>query len=171
MQILEVGKLFKDGITKYQEGCKFDMTDSGGNLIIFFNSPTEEEIIDIRLGKVQYGYYREYNVIFMLFKFGNLEWMDCPYSVHLSKDLTNMQEPNEGLGYAVNIYLVDATTGILKVARLIGMNTRVSTMLKKDLIKQKILSFENYQENLVAIYNKLSTKEMVKRADCIGKVE
>lgn len=171
MQRLEVGKLFKDGVTKYQETCKFDMTDSGGNLIIFYNSPTMDEIEDISKGKAQYGYYKESNIIFMLFKFGSQEWMDCPYSVHLSKNLTELQEASEGLGYAVNIYLVDASTGILKVARLIGMNTRMSKMLKKDLIKQKLLSFENYQDNLTSIYNKLSTREMVKRADCTGKVE
>lgn len=171
MQVLKVGELFKEGTTRYKEGCKFDMTDSGGNLTIFYNSPTIEEIEDISKGKVQYGYYKESNVIFMLFKFGNQEWIDCPYSVHLSKHLTDLQEPNEGFGYAVNIYLVDAATGILKVARLIGLNTRMSKMLKKDFIKQKLIDFENYQINLMSIYNKLSTREMVKRAACIGKIE
>ncbi|MEG0051192.1 MAG: hypothetical protein RR712_03355 [Terrisporobacter sp.] len=171
MQSLKVGEQFKENINKYDEGCKFDITDSGCILTIFYNNPTEEEINDIKIGKIQYGYYRENNVIFMLFKFGGQEWMDCPYSIHLSKSLTELQKIEEGLGYAINIYLVDAATGIINAIRLIGSNTRFSKMLIKDLLKQKEMRIDNYEINLNAIYNKLSTKELVKRADIICKIE
>lgn len=43
MEKLEVGKLFKEGITRYPEGVKFDITDGGCDLLIYFSDPSEKE--------------------------------------------------------------------------------------------------------------------------------
>ena len=45
MQLLEVGKLFKEGVTRYQEGCRVDVDDTGINLFLYYNNPTEKEVI------------------------------------------------------------------------------------------------------------------------------
>ena len=41
----------------------------------------------------------------MLFKFGDQEWIDSPYSAHLSKNLTKLELADEGKGLALHVYL------------------------------------------------------------------
>lgn len=170
MNKLEIGQLFKEGVTRYPEGVKFDITDGGMNLLIYFNHPTEEEKHSISKEDARYGYYKQDNVIFMLFKFGSLEWVDAPYSIHLSKHLTELQEVTEGNGYAINVYLIDAATGILEVARLISMNTRTSKLLREDILKQKEMNYDGYEQLLSNIYRSYSTKALVDKAKIIAKI-
>lgn len=164
--ILEVGKQFKQGVTTYQEGCKVDITDGGIDFCIFYSAPTQEEIKDITKGSFKFGFYDENNVILMLFRFGSQAWMDSPYSVHLSENLTELREPSEGNGYALNVYLVDSNTGILKGMRLIGLNTRISKMLYRAIINQKQQNYEGFERNLNNIYAKYPAKVLVS----IGKI-
>ena len=44
MRKIEVGQLFEEGKTKYQEGIRFDFDQSGGTLFIMFKNPDEKEI-------------------------------------------------------------------------------------------------------------------------------
>lgn len=162
MENLEIGKLFKAGKTKYQEGIRFDVTDGGCDLFIYFNNPSNDEIESIKTGNFKTGYYSENNAIFMLFKFGNTPWMDAPYSVHLSKNLTEFQLFDGGQGIALHVYLIDASTGILKAIRLIGLKTRFSIQLIEAIEKQKKMTFDGYDLNINSIMTKYSTKDLVK---------
>lgn len=162
MEKLEVGKLFREGCTRCQEGIRFDINDAGCDLYIYFSNPSNEEIQDIKDGKFKAGYYTEDNAIFMLFKFGNLTWMDAPYSIHLSKNLTNFQLFDGGQGLALHVYFIDANTGILKVMRLIGLKTRFSIQLIEAVEKQKKMPYQDYQYNINSIMAKYSTKDLVK---------
>jgi hypothetical protein len=164
--ILEVGKQFKEGVTRYQEGCKVDITAAGIDFMVYYSAPTQEEIKDIKKGPFKFGFYDEKNVILMLFRFGNQAWMNSPYSVHLSKNLTELKEPTEGIGYALNVYLIDADTGILKSMRLIGLNTKISKMLYKAIAEQKQQDYAGFETNLNNIYAKYPTKVLVS----IGKI-
>lgn len=170
MNKIEVGKLFKEGVTKYQEGVRFDIDDNGMNLFIYYIHPTEEEKSNIKKGKVQYGYYKKDNVIMMLFKFGFLEWMDAPYSIKLSKNLSELKDISEGMGYATNVYLINAANGVLEGLRLISFSTRISKLLREDLIKQKDMTLDGYDKNIADIYAAYSSKELVKKAKAIGVV-
>ena len=168
--ILEVGKPFKEGVVCYKEGVNFDFTDAGANLVIYYESPTEAEIEAITKGKVQYGYFMKNEVILLFFKFGNEAWMDLPYNVHFSKNLSRLQEVGENMGYAVNIYLVDARTGILKGMRLISFSTRMSKMLREDILKQKELPSDNFKYSLSKLYQ-YTTNQLVKLAKVTGKID
>ena len=166
---IEVGKLFQEGKTHYVEGCKVDMADDGLTFFVAFQDPSEEEINNFKDGKIKYGYYVEKDVIMLLFKIGSQQWMDAPYSIHLSKQLHHLQEIKDGLGYSLKVFLVDANTGILKAARMIGMETNMSRKIKEEILKQKDMDFNilNYNKNIAEIYNKYTTKELVKKGNVI----
>ena len=161
MQLLEVGKLFKEGATRYQEGCRVDVDDTGINLFLYYNNPTEEEVKDTKGGNFKFGFYKENNAIFMLFKCGDQEWIDSPYSAHLSKNLTKLELADEGKGLALHVYLIDAGTGILKVMRLIGLKTKISQDLIEAIKCQQLMDFKGYDSNIRNVYNKYSTKDLV----------
>lgn len=106
----------------------------------------------------------------MLFKFEGINWIDAPYSVKLSKNLTKIEEINDGQGLGINIYLIDANTGILKAMRLVGLPTVFSRKLKLAIEKQMLMSFENYNQTVNTIYRKYNTKKLVDYADLICNV-
>lgn len=166
MHIYEVGELFKEGITRYQEGCIFDVTDGGAVLNLFYSTPSELEIEAAKSGTVQTKILYKNDIIFMLFKFIGQEWIDCPYTVHLSKNLTQLQEIENNTGYALNINLIDANTGILKVMRLIAIDNRRSKLLKKYIEQQKTTFNKiEYNKNINTIYNTYTSKQLVQFAE------
>ena len=165
MRRLEVGG-YIDGVPRmYSEGVKFDFDDSGCTIVAFFNRPTNEEIQEFKSGRIKLGYHKYKNVLMMLVKVGNLEWMDAPYSVHLSNRLTHIpKQIDKGLGLSVTVMLIDASSGEIKTMRLIGANHRLSCSLVKDIKAQKEMSFNGYDMNINYLFSTYSTKELVSRA-------
>ena len=164
MRRIEVGGYIDGEPRMYQEGIKFDFDDSGCVLIAFFNRPTNEEVQEFKQGKIKLGYHKYKNVLMMLAKIGNLSWMDAPYSVHLSNNLTHISDIEEGMGLATTVMLVDASNGEIKTLRLVGANHRLSCSLVKDIKAQKEMSFDNYYNNMNYLFGTYSTKELVNRA-------
>jgi len=171
----EVGKYIEDIHKRYDEGIKFDLTDLGINIPIFFDTPTINEVKEFEEGKIKLGYYTYKNVILVLIKIGNLEWMDMPYSVHLSKYLTTIKdfEEGNGLGLTTTLYLINARNGILEALRVTGANNRLSVNLIKDIKKQKEMTFkeEEFDNNLNYIYKTYTTKELINRAKIIENMK
>lgn len=165
MKSFEVGKLFEENKTHYQEGVKFDFTQSGPVLFLFFNRPTQKEIESIKTGKFEYGMYVKDEVIFLLFKFQGLEWIDTPYTVHLSKQF-EFEEVERGKGFALNIFLIDAATGILEVIRLCGLSTKFSIEFQNAVQNQCNTSFDKitYEKKINMVYGNYATSDLVQRS-------
>lgn len=163
----KVGGYINGTPKRYQEGLRFDITDSGATLIAYFNRPTVNEVEMFKRGKLKFGYYTYKNVIMLLAKIGELDWMDAPYSVHLSKGLTDLGTLNDTEGLAITIMLVDAHDGTIVNMRLVGANHRLSEGLFKAIEVQKQIPFDGYDQNINYIFRTYSTKELVKRASMV----
>lgn len=172
---LQVGKLFESGRTHYDEGLKFEFEQSGPILFIFFNRPTEKEIETIRAGKFKIGFYETEGIIFILSKFGSLKWFDTPYNIHLSPPIKFAEEldANKTLGFGLQIFLIDAATGILKVIRYIGLGHDFSIRLRDEMLKQKQSPFnqDTYIFRLNELYKRYSTDQLVEYARYFFKIE
>lgn len=160
-----VGELLKENVTSYQEGVRFDVTESGMEMLVYINRPSLNEIEEIKKKDLKLALTSSKGIIFIMSKFGTLQWFDAPYSVHLSKPF-ELDKLEEGIGYALNITLVDAATGIVKAMRLVGMPTRFSRKLAREIDEQRYLDFdkEEYIRNIQSIYSNYSTKDLLKRA-------
>lgn len=145
----------------------FDVSDGGATLIVYLNRPTNHEVSEFKKGKLKMGYYLYKNVIMLLVKVGDMPWMDAPYSVHLSKHITNLNDVGESQGLATTIMLVDAQNGEIKTIRVVGMNHRLTKGLFEAIRRQESISFENYDENIRYLYRTYSTKELLKRASMV----
>jgi hypothetical protein len=172
MQKFEVGKLFQEGVTKAEEGTKFNFDQSGASLYLFFNMPTDREVEEIRAGRFEIGIYQKDEVIFILFKIAGGSWMDAPYTVHLSQSF-DLEEIQEGQGFGLTILLVDSSTGILKVIRQIGLGTDISRRLKEMIEKQKSQPFDQnvYQRKITQIYGNYNTDDLVQRMEVSYRVK
>ena len=167
----EIGKHFIEGITRYPEGTKFDFTQAGPALILFFDSPTEQEISGVKSGRAEFGFYFRDNIIFFLCKFEGTPWMDAPYSIHLSKPFF-FDQMTETQGFGLQIFLVDAGTGILKVMRLVGLSNDFSRGLREAVEKQRMQPFNRaeYDRTINTLYANYTTKDFVDRADARCKI-
>ncbi|MBC8588078.1 hypothetical protein [Paratissierella segnis] len=159
----EVGQIVK-GLQSNQEGVRFDMTDIGSTMTILFNKPTRNEIEYVKAGKLQFGMFVKNDIIFILSKFGSLQWMDAPYHVALSKNLTKLNDIEDGQGYNCHIILADSSTGEIKAMRLIGFSTQYSIKLKENIEAQQKTEFNKvqYDVDLASTMMNYSTKEMVR---------
>lgn len=168
----EVGELLQKGITYYDEGMKFDFTQEGTVLLIFFNKPTKDEIESVRSGDFEVRFYIKDGIIFILSKFQKMPWMDAPYSIHLSKPFEFM-EMDDTQGFSLTIYLVDASTGVLKVIRYIGLGNEFSKQLKSAVEEQKIITFDkaNYHKKLSNIYEIYATDDLMRMATFFYKTK
>jgi hypothetical protein len=172
---LEVGQLFEPGRTHYDEGVKFEFTQSGPMLLMFFDRPTTKEIESIRVGKFKIGFYDIDNIIFILAKFEGMKWIDAPYSVHLSQpfEFAKELEEQESLGFGLQIFLIDAATGILEVMRYVGLGHEFSVKLLDTILKQKEAPFDTgvYSFKLNEIYKRYSTDQLADYARWFYKTE
>jgi hypothetical protein len=168
----EVGQPYKPGTTKYGEGTRFDFLQSGAILELYFSRPSIDEIEDIKAGRFEIGLCERGNIIFMLFRFGNWQWMDAPYTVHLPQPFT-FEDPKPGTGYGLSIFLVDAATGILEGMRYVALSTDFSRKFRDAVERQKSKPFDHdaYNMELQQVYSNYSTEDLVKRADAFCRIK
>ena len=157
-----------EGMKGRPDGCIVDVTDSGVSVLVLMNRPTQKEICQFESGKwVKVKLLSLRGIIFFLLKMGDNKWMDAPYNVHLSKNLTNLQKPVDGEGYAMHIMLIDTFTGKLVKQKIYGMPHNTSENLYEMIKKQCDMPFNifNYDENIMAIYCSYSTEELLEFAN------
>lgn len=156
-----------EGMKGRPDGCIVDVTDSGVSVLVLMNRPTQKEICQFESGKdVKVKLLSMRGIIFFLLKMGDNKWIDAPYNVHLSKNLTNLQKPVDGEGYAMHIMLIDTATGNLEKQKLYGMSHGTSNNLYKMVMEQSDMTFNErkYGENIMEIYRLYSTNKLLKFA-------
>jgi len=158
-----IGKLLK-GTHPLNDQTIFDFNRSGGLLIIIFRDPTETEIKNISEGQIRLGLLEKDGIIFMLSKFGRLNWMDSPYHVDLS-NIGEFPEATEGHGYLMQVVLVDRRDQTIKKTRIVAMPTEMSKKFKAMVEKQHHTLTPDYNLKVGRIMKKYSTNRLVKLAE------
>lgn len=156
-----------EGMKGRPDGCIVDVTDSGVSVSVLMNRPTPKEISQFEGGKdVKVKLLSVEDIIFFFLKIGDNNWMDAPYNVYLSENLTNLQKVVDGEGYAMHIMLIDTSTGKLVKQKLYKMPHNTSENLYEMIKKQCDMPFNifNYDENIMAIYCSYSTEELLEFA-------
>ena len=160
----EVGKVYPEAIM-HQEVCIFDLNDSGGTMMVYFNRPEAHEIEQFESGKrFEIRFVSLNDVIMMLVKVGDLSWMDAPYTPHLSPQLTTLDLPPENYGMTLIVQLFDSSTGRLVSQKLISFSTDFTRRLYSKILALQAERFDKdkYNKTLSAIYQRYTTKELLK---------
>ena len=171
--IYKVGEIIPNA-KGHPEGCIFDIDDSGARLVVYFYEPTTDEIEQFGSGhRFELRYVKLYNVIMILTKIGNLDWMDAPYNPNLSKNLTHVDSVSGSSGLSLTLLLVDSSTGILKHFRLIGLSTKFTNDLFKEVKIEKNNNFDvtQYGGFISQIFNQYTSKELVKLSSSYFKLK
>ena len=163
MELYEVGQVIPNFIG-HDEGIIFDMADDGARVMVFFNKPTIDEVEQFKSShNFEIRFVQLYNVIMITTKIGSLNWMDAPYTPHLSKSLTKYQLPQEGQGLGLQLYLIDSSNGQIKTIRLLGLSEKFTKSLFGTLMEEKVKEFDKmeYQNNMNRIFSTYPTKKLV----------
>jgi hypothetical protein len=165
MGSLEVGKPYQEGLKRIPEGIILDFNQGGGFLRIVFDSPLDNEIKEIKEGKIKLGLLEEAGIIFFFIKCGELPWMDTPYNVEFSQPFELEELTDEKKGYPFQIVLVDGMTGIVRALNLIGLPHEMSKHLKEMIEKQRAAPIKNYDIVLHRIYSKYETEALLEEVE------
>lgn len=166
MEKYEIGQILAKSIG-HPENVQFDLDDSGAVMLVHFHSPTEKEISQFSQGNPFEIRFTPFSgVIFLTVKIGSLNWMDMPYTPHLSPNLTRLALPGEGQGLGLTLILVDTATGKIKSMRFLGLSENFTRKLFGEILEMQSKPFDHAQYNVKnqEIFSKYNTKQLVDMA-------
>lgn len=145
--------------------CKEEL-GNGFKLIISKKNPGVEEVKrNVKEGNLTFTYYKEKNVIVMLFKFGNLEWIDYSFSIYKTINKTmELEELEDNRGFLLDVYLADITyKDNIKYEFLekFQIEHKKSKLLREDILRQKNMDSKDFDINANNIRENYSNKKLV----------
>lgn len=168
MQIIEVGKLFAEGITEYTEMPEYNYRSGSHRLIIAMAGLSAREIEAVKSGDVKFAFTVIRDVLVLQYRFGSvLPWSDATYTWHkvpaneqvLPPEITGQQRAT------IEIFLIEATTGIVKAIRLVSFSPTFTKLLHKVIRGQAARPFpSDYDYQVQAVFRNYTSAELRKRA-------
>lgn len=168
-EIMKVGERISN---KYvgSEGVITNINSTGIHVFIYMKNINNRELEQMKNNKkLKIGIFERNNIIFFLYKFGDLNWMDSPYIANLSEEIKVKLEDiyDDKLGYKMNIVIIETITGEVKELRTVALNNRLSLSIKKAIDKQMEevgVTKEEYRMRVNQNFMAYTTKQMVDMA-------
>ncbi len=148
----------------YKEGVQFDIVDNDFILNIYYPNCNKKELDDFKVDSFEARLLFKDNILFIIFKAGNMPWMDAPYYKYLSKELDE-----EVLDYLIlnpiKVSLIDTAKQIVLATKTITTDIVFMSKLVNYIFDQKKISLEEYDIKLDKIYSKYTTLDLLDQAD------
>jgi len=127
--------------------------------------PTKQEIKAYQSGKIILKLIVRPNVIFLVFKIGNLDWCDVTYSNCLYQEIEyNEYQMNLQKNYPkkLKLVLVDSNSQGVKVYRVLKLSKKFTNILRDAIVEQcnNSPSVKNYNVEVKKIYNKFQPGQL-----------
>ena len=152
-QICVVGEEFNKGIKIWPEANVFEYTAGGCHLLLSYSHPTVREK-EAFSDPVQFGLFCKYDLIFVLFKFGDMSWQNAPYSYWMvPEDIRPDPEADmneSGNRLLVSCFFIDAATGILEEMRALSLSPCFTTQLLR-CVKDQVQNPVTIKEQSLAV--------------------
>lgn len=137
--MLEVGERYPAMTFPVPEIGEYNYYEGGHELRLFWNSPSEREILAVRQGEARFALNVHGDVIFLLYRFGDLPWSDAPFSYHLVPDDRKGDIPETGSPESRALLLtilVDASTGTIHALRGLSLSPDFTRRLGAAIRRQ-----------------------------------
>ena len=139
------------------DGMNFNITDSGGVLIVRMCRPSKQEINDFKT-RLHLRFRVVDGIIFVLIQIGD-DWNDAPYYRKFSSGLTHLPLIPDGAGLAVHAIMSDGDTGVIVAQKLISFSTNGSRALIKAISEQP--EMPDYYDRVTRAMYMYSTADLV----------
>lgn len=150
------------------DGYRIEYNEATGLVLYcYFNRPTPEEVDAFDCSqpfRICFTTYR--NVGFFCVKFGNMPWGDCSFHPCIYPEPPVFAPLLDGLGYALNVFLIDSATGKILRIRTIGLGHRFSVFFRNWCREQLTVPMTrgSYTATVELAHGNFSTKNLVKMA-------
>lgn len=162
----EVGKNYSEHIGA-PDDIHCHITDAGLHIRIRMFNPTEDELLQLSSkANIQFKLLKMRGIIFILVKFGSLQWMEAPYNANLARNLSRLPSFGDSTGFYTSIEVYDTSSGKLCLQRNVFLPTEMSKQLVSYMEEQlkEPISIDKMGIQLNEIYRTYSTKELLKFA-------
>lgn len=166
----QVGALYNPRRTSYPETGQFNFRSGQHELVLFYRSPTAKEVAEVRSAPFSIGLFVDLPSIVLLYRLGKSPWSDAPYSWHLvpeaERTLPAVADSAETRALLL-VFLVDASTGILRAMRQVTMSPAFTHALHDAIHHQASLPWSSgeYDRHLQGLYRRFpSSADMVPKA-------
>lgn len=143
------------------DSVRFDLSDDGAILVIAMRNLSDNEKQSFKNGAHQFKFAIANDIIFLLCRFGTMQWMDAPYYKFLSRPF-HIDPPKSGMGIAMHALLVEATTGVLVAQKLIGLSHDLSVKLLEAVDAQP--EIHDYSMRLSTTLRLYSTVDLLEQS-------
>ncbi len=148
----------------YKEGVQFDIVGVDFILNIYYPNCAKDELEDFKVDSFEARLLFKDNILFIIFKAGNMPWMEAPYYKYLSRDLDE-----DVLDYLllnpIKVSLIDTAKQIVLATKTITTDIVFMSKLVNYIFDQKKISLEEYDKKLDKIYSKYTTLDLLDQAD------
>ncbi|HHX61998.1 MAG TPA: hypothetical protein GX707_15015 [Epulopiscium sp.] len=164
-KIVETNKQCSEYVGK-QEGMRVKMTKDGMKITILFRNPTQTEMREIEEASIDFSLVQKNKGLFLLSKFGKLNWIDCIVRHEEGVALWNLVPMlgKKNHGYKCNIELYDTNRGRLRAFRTVGIGFEMSMKIRDYFMYNPLLSGEGQKKAITDTYKTYSTEELLKHS-------
>ena len=180
MRVIAVDQLYQPGVTHYGDTPEYNFIGGLHSLIIPIRHPRSAEIKGVKSGTAEFAFTVMGPVLAFLYRFGDgktgLPWGDAFYTWH--KVPAAEQVPAAVLTgeqrVILQVVLIAAHTGIVKVARAVTLSPEFSQLLHEAIQAQAAAPYPpDYDDQARALLGRYNTHQLLyqARARCIGGAE
>lgn len=174
MRRIEVGQLFEPGVTHYEEMPEYNYRSGAHRLLIPMRNLRPEEIEAVRSADAKFAFTVIGDVIVFQYRFGSvLPWSDAAYTWHKVPAAEQIEPPqltgNQRM--LLEIILIEATTGIVQVIRVVSFSPTFSRRLHKAIREQAARPLPaDYDQQTAQIFARYTSKQLrdMTYASCSG---
>ncbi len=163
MSIYKVGEPYSPTKTHWPEGVDYNYRAGQHELRLFLRTPNRQEITDVESGEARFALAVERDIIFFCYRFGQGDWGDCGFSIHLvPEDERILPElPKAGERALLTTLLIDAETGLLKAIRVTSLSPKFTQRLHRAILGQAARPFpDDYDQQAEAVYHRYTSAQL-----------
>ncbi|GIW55376.1 MAG: hypothetical protein KatS3mg082_1780 [Nitrospiraceae bacterium] len=169
MSILSVGQPYHPNRNRWPEAAQYNFRSGRHELVLFWPSPSPQEVEGVRVGRADFGLFFEPPVILLLYRFaGACDWSDAPYSIHLvpQEERLAPEAVSPEARALLSVVLVDADTGLVRALRAITMSPGFTRLLHAAIAQQLAYHWDAtaYDQALASIYRRFPESRSLVRA-------
>jgi hypothetical protein len=168
---IRVGEPFPGGFSVMQDGAHYNFNRAGHSLLLAFHSPSSDEVQAVKSGvRKRFAFAVEQGVIFFLAKFGDQNWMDTPFTIHLvPEDYRELPPETDGTTEHALLLtvMVEARTGIVQAMNACTFTPAFTRRLHAAIRAQAERPWRGraaHDSAIARVYRTFSTRQLVKRA-------
>lgn len=174
MRTLNVGQLLEPGVTRYDEMPEYNYRSGIHRLIIAMRNLTPEEIEAVQHASVKLAFTVIGDVLIFQYRFGSvLPWSDATFTWHKVPVAEQVRPPalSGEQRSLLEIFLVDAATGVIQAIRVVSMSPTMSRRLHEAITRQADAPLPaDYDEQARRVFAQYTSNQLRNRAlaSCTG---